>query len=246
MELQGKRAIITGAASGIGRATALLFAREGALVTLADVNVAGMEETAAMIGGDVAILPYDAMDTASCTAMIDAGAEHGLDILCNIAGYLNWGSSLDFPIEEFDRILRINTTSVFALCQAALPHLMESKGTIVNTCSTAGLQGIAYTIAYSAAKHGVAAITKGLAIEFASKGVRINAICPGHVDTPMTQREPPAGDLDWALVMRNAPKLVDGICAPEDIANMFLFLASARARKVTGALFTVDGGQLAG
>ena len=246
MELQGKRAIITGAASGIGRATAILFACEGAIVTLADVNVAGMEETAAMIGGDVTILPYDAMDAASCKAMIDAGAKDGLDILCNIAGYLNWGSSLDFPIEEFDRVLRINTTSVFALCQAAMPYLIERKGNIVNACSAAALQGIAYTIAYSAAKHGVAAITKGLAIEFAAQGVRVNGICPGHVDTPMTRREPPAGDLDWSLVMRNAPKLADGVCAPEDIANMFLFLASDRARKATGSLVTVDGGQLAG
>jgi NAD(P)-dependent dehydrogenase (short-subunit alcohol dehydrogenase family) len=92
----------------------------------------------------------------------------------------------------------------------------------------------------------VAAITKSLAVEFASKGVRINAICPGHVNTPMGNAAPPPGDVDWGLVMRNAPKLVDGSCEPEDVAEMFAFLASDQARKVTGSLFTIDGGQLAG
>jgi NAD(P)-dependent dehydrogenase (short-subunit alcohol dehydrogenase family) len=159
---------------------------------------------------------------------------------------LKWGPSLDFSIDDFERILKINTTSVFALCQAALPHLIESKGNIVNTASTAALQGIAYTIAYSASKHAVAAITKGLAIEFASKGVRVNAICPGHVNTPMGNAAPPSGDVNWDLVMRNAPKLVDGSCEPSDIAAMFAYLASDDARKITGSLFTIDGGQLAG
>jgi NAD(P)-dependent dehydrogenase (short-subunit alcohol dehydrogenase family) len=127
-----------------------------------------------------------------------------------------------------------------------LPHLIASKGNIVNTASTAALQGIAYTIAYSASKHAVAAITKGLAIEFGAKGVRVNAICPGQVNTPMTQTPPPQGDVDWSLVMRNAPKLLDGSCEPEDIAELFAWLASDKARKVSGSLFTIDGAQLAG
>jgi meso-butanediol dehydrogenase / (S,S)-butanediol dehydrogenase / diacetyl reductase len=132
------------------------------------------------------------------------------------------------------------------LCQAALPHLIKSKGNVVNTASTAALQGIAYTIAYSASKHAVAGITKGLAIEFGAAGVRVNAICPGHVNTPMGNAPPPPGDVDWGLVMRNAPKLADGTCEPEDIAGLFVFLASDKARKVTGSLYTMDGGQLAG
>jgi NAD(P)-dependent dehydrogenase (short-subunit alcohol dehydrogenase family) len=123
---------------------------------------------------------------------------------------------------------------------------VKSKGNIVNTASTAALQGIAYTIAYSASKHAVAAITKGLAIEFAARGVRVNAICPGQVNTAMGTAAPPPGDVDWSLVMRNVPKLVDGMCEPEDIAEMFAYLASDKARKVTGSLFTIDGGQLAG
>ncbi|CDO36202.1 SDR family NAD(P)-dependent oxidoreductase [Novosphingobium sp. KN65.2] len=246
MLFEGKRALITGAASGIGRATAIRFAAEGAQVTIGDRNVQGLQETAAMMATPPVIQSYDAMDHASSRHLVDVAAKEGLDILCNIAGMLKWGPSQDFAVEDFERLMTINATSVFVLCQAALPYLAKSRGNIVNTASTAALQGIAYTIAYSASKHAVAAITKGLAIEYGARGVRVNAICPGHVETPMTQTPPPEGDVDWSLVMRNAPKLENGACAPEDIAEMFAFLASDKARKVTGSLFTVDGGQLAG
>ena len=246
MLFQGKNVLITGAASGIGRATAIRFAAEGANVTIGDVNEAGLRETATMMPGTPRIQPFDALDTASCNALVAAAAQDGLDVLCNISGVLQWGPSLEFSVEDFDRIMRINATSVFALCKAALPHLIESKGNIVNTASTAALQGLAYTVAYSASKHAVAAITKGLAIEYGSRGVRVNAVCPGHVNTPMTQMPMPAGDVDLSLVMRNAPKLLDGACEPEDIAELFAWLASDKARKVTGSLFTMDGGQLAG
>ena len=246
MLFQGKSVRVTGAASGIGRATAIRFAAEGARVTIGDVNEVGLSETAAMTAGQVRIQPFDAMDYGSCRDLVEVAAQDGLDVVCNISGMLKWGPSADFPMEDFDRIMRVNASSVFAICQAALPHLVASKGNIVNTASTAALQGIAYTIAYSASKHAVAAITKGLAIEYGARGVRVNAICPGHVETPMTQTPPPAGDVDWSLVMRNAPKLENGACQPEDIAELFAYLASDRARKVTGALFTIDGGQLAG
>ncbi len=245
MRFEGKKVLITGAASGIGRATAIRFAAEGADIMIGDVNEAGLRETATMMARAPRIQVFDATDAASCRALVEAAAVDGLDVLCNISGILKWGSSLEFSVADFERIMAVNTTSVFVLCQAALPHLIKSKGNIVNTASTAALQGIAYTIAYSASKHAVAAITKGLAIEFAAQGVRVNAICPGHVITPMTQTAPPEG-LDWALVMRNAPKLLDGSCEPSDIAGLFAWLASDEARKVTGSLFTIDGGQLAG
>ena len=246
MLFQGKNVLITGAASGIGRATAIKFAAEGANVTIGDVNESGLNETAAMMATAPRVVSFDAMDVESCRALVAAAAQDGLDVLCNISGILQWGPSEDFAIEDFERILKVNTTSVFVLCQAALPYLVKSKGNIVNTASTAALQGIAYTIAYSASKHAVAAITKGLAIEFAARGVRVNAICPGQVNTAMGNAAPPPGDVDWSLVMRNAPKLVDGSCEPEDIAEMFAYLASDKARKVTGSLFTIDGGLLAG
>jgi meso-butanediol dehydrogenase/(S,S)-butanediol dehydrogenase/diacetyl reductase len=246
-EFAGKNVLVTGAASGIGRATALRFAAEGANVIIADRNEAGLQETAAMMDREPMIQVFDAMDFDSCRKLVDAAAVDGLDVLCNISGVLMWGPSTEFSVDDFEKVLRINTTSVFAICQAALPHLVKSGGNIVNTASAAGLQGIAYTIAYSASKHGVVAITKGLAIEFAAKAVRVNCICPGHVETPMTQlTAPPEGDVDWSLVMRNAPKLVNGGCEPNDIADMFLFLAGPKARKITGTTMVVDGGQLAG
>jgi len=246
MEFAGKKVLITGAASGIGRATAIRFAAAGASVTIADRDTAGLEETASRMSVRPTIQSYDASDFASGRQLVEVAARDGLDILCNIAGILKWGPTGDFSLDDFETVMRVNTTSVFQLCQAALPYLVASKGVIVNTASTAALQGIAYTIAYSASKHAVAAITKGLAIEYAARGVRVNAVCPGHVNTPMTQTPVPEGDVDWSLVMRNAPKLENGACDPEDIAEMFAFLASERARKITGSLFTVDGGQLAG
>jgi meso-butanediol dehydrogenase / (S,S)-butanediol dehydrogenase / diacetyl reductase len=246
MRFSGKNVLITGAASGIGRATAIRFASEGANVTIGDVNEAGLAETGGMMARSPRIQPFNATDTASCRTLVAAAAADGLDVVCNISGMLKWGPSEEFSVEDFELIMKVNATSVFAICQAALPHLVKTKGNIVNTASTAALQGIAYTIAYSASKHAVAAITKGLAIEYGAKGVRVNAICPGHVNTPMGNSGPPPGDVNWDLVMRNVPKLVDGMCEPEDIAAMFAFLASGEARKITGSLFTVDGGQLAG
>lgn len=246
MELQGKRALVTGAASGIGRATALRFAAEGAQVIIADRNADGLAETAGLMAAAPEVQLFDAADYASCRALVAAAAREGLDVLANVAGVLDWGDSLDFDEDRFDRVLRINLGSVWALTRAALPHLIESKGNVVNTCSTAGLQGIAYTCAYAASKHGIAAITKSLAVEFAGRGVRVNAICPGQVNTPMGLSAPPPGDIDWSLVMRNAPKLPEGSCEPEDIAELFAYLASDRAAKITGSLFTIDGGQLAG
>ncbi len=247
MRFSGKQVVVTGAASGIGRATAQLFAAEGAELTIADINEAGLAETAGMIEGNPLVVPYDAADWDSCRALIAAAASRGgIDVLANVAGMLGWGPTLDFDEARFEKIIRVNLTSVYCLCRAALPHLIETRGNIVNTASTAALQGIAYTVAYAASKHGVMGVTKSLAIEFASKGVRVNAVAPGFVDTPMGNSTPPEGEVDWSLVMRNAPKLVEGTCAPSDIAETIAFIASDQARKMTGTIINVDGGQLAG
>lgn len=247
MQFQGKRAIVTGAASGIGRATALHLAREGAQVWAADIAVEGLAETAKLADGLIANYVYDAADVESCHALVAAVAEEGgLDILCNIAGMLEWGVTHEFDEARFARIIAVNLTGTYAMCRAALPHLIESKGNIVNMASTAALTGTPYATAYAASKHGVAGLTKSIAVEYAAKGVRVNAVCPGHVDTPMGNKAPPAGDIDWALMMRAAPKLLDGKCDPSDIAEMVAFLASDKASKITGVLFNVDGGQLAG
>jgi NAD(P)-dependent dehydrogenase (short-subunit alcohol dehydrogenase family) len=245
----GKSVLVTGAASGIGRATAILFAREGARVTMGDINADGLAETLALIGDTdvpVTALAHDAEDHASSRALVAAAADGGLDILCNVAGLLKWGPTESYAVEDFERLLRVNTTSVFVLCQAALPHLVASRGNIVCVASTAGLSGIPYSVAYAASKHAVVGMIKSLALEYAAKGVRVNGVSPGQVATPMTRAAPPQGDIDWQLVMRNVPKLADGICDPEDIAEALAFLASDASRKTTGALLAVDGGQLAG
>lgn len=247
MRFQDKRVIVTGAASGIGRATALRFAEEGAHVVIADINEAGLAETAGLMARAPKVVPYDAANWDSCRALVAAAVADGpLHVLANIAGMLAWGPTLEFDEARFEKIVAVNLTSVYAMCRAALPHLIETRGNIVNTASTAALQGIAYTVAYAASKHGVMAVTKSLAVEFASKGVRVNAVAPGHVNTPMGNAAPPQGDVDWALVMRNAPKLIDGTCEPSDIAATIAFIASDEARKMTGTIVTVDGGQLAG
>ena len=250
MRFQNKKVLVTGAASGIGRATAILFAREGASVTIGDINEVGLTETAALMATPPKIQPYNAADAASCRALVEAAAVDGLDVLCNVAGILKWGSSKTFAVEDMDLVMRINATSVFALCQAAFPYLLKSKGNIVNTASSSGMVGMAYTVAYSASKHAVIGITKGLAVEWASTGVRVNAVCPGQVNTPMTATVPQAGaqadDIDFSLMMRAAPKLENGACEPQDIAESIAWLASDAARKATGTVLAVDGGHTAG
>ena len=247
MRFEGKNIIVTGAASGIGRATAILMDGEGASVAIADINEEGLNETAGLLSGSPQVIVYDASDTDSCKALVKSATDgRGLDVLCNIGGMLDWAPTPDFDEARFETLLRVNLFSVYALSRAALPHLIKTRGNIVNMASTAALQGIPYSLAYSASKHGVVGLTKSLAVEMAAKGVRVNAVCPGHVKTPMGSRKPAEGDIDWQLMMRNSPKLEDGSCEPEDIAEMVAFLASEQGRKITGAQFVVDGGQLAG
>jgi NAD(P)-dependent dehydrogenase (short-subunit alcohol dehydrogenase family) len=168
--------------------------------------------------------------------------------LCNIGGIHDWGVSTEFDESRFERSLSVNLTSLFALSRAALPNLIARGGNIVNIASAAGLVGVAYNAAYCAAKHGVIGLTKSLAIEFAAKDVRVNAICPGMVNTPMIhapRTEAPSG-IDGSLTARNAPKLASGACEPEDITEAVAWLASDAARKVTGIAMPVDCAQTAG
>ena len=249
--LEGKSAFVTGAGSGIGRATAVAMAREGAKVLCADLS--GADETAAAItvsGGEAYSAVLDVTDEAAVNAAVDGlVAKWGrLDIGFNTAG-INIENKRDHwdRLDLFDKSMEVNVRGVMICMLAELRHMYPQRsGSIVNTASTAALQGIAYTVAYAASKHGVMGVTKSLAIEFASKGVRVNAVAPGFVDTPMGNSTPPEGEVDWSLVMRNAPKLVEGTCAPSDIADTIAFMASDQARKMTGTIINVDGGQLAG
>lgn len=250
---RGKAAIVTGAASGIGKATAERLAAEGADLVLADLQAERVKALAASLaeahGVRIVAQPYDAADAASCRAMVEDGvaALGRLDVLCNIAGVMDWGKFADFTAARWDRILRINLSSLFDICQQALPHLARTEGNIVNMASAAGLMGIAYTSAYCAAKAGVVALTKSLAMEYASANIRINAIAPGGVNTPLVASNQPPKDVDMSLIMRLFPKLRGGALAePSEIAAAVAYLASDEARFITGTILAIDGGQTAG
>jgi NAD(P)-dependent dehydrogenase (short-subunit alcohol dehydrogenase family) len=248
LRFQNKVVIVTGAASGIGKATAQRLAAEGARLVLGDVNVEGAQATADLLHerNDHVVAGFDAGNAASCRAFIAEAAEKAgrIDMLCNIAGIMDWAPLDQFTEERWERMMRVNLSSHFYLCQAVMPHLVATKGNIVNISSAAGLVGIAYTTAYCAAKHGVIGLTKSLAIEFASAGVRVNAICPTGVKTPMTSGAFPEG-VDVSLLMRNASKMGDMIDA-EEVAGAIAYLGSEDARSVSGIALPVDGAQTAG
>lgn len=252
-QFEGKTVIVTGGASGIGKASAARFAAAGANVVIADVNADGAETVARGLAAEHGVkalaLGFDAGDAQACRAMIDgAAAVFGrIDVLCNIAGIMDWGPLGQFTDARWERMLRINLSSLFHLSQHAMPYLVQSKGNIVNMASAAGLVGIAYTTAYCASKAGVIAMTKSLAVEFAAAGVRVNAICPSGVKTPMhTQNAFPEG-VNIDLLMRNAPKMYGGeLSEADDIAASVVYLASDEARYISGVALAIDGAQTAG
>jgi meso-butanediol dehydrogenase/(S,S)-butanediol dehydrogenase/diacetyl reductase len=252
LRFTGRTALVTGAASGIGRATALRLSGEGARVVLADFDAPGARLVAAAIAetGVPAspVVQFDAADPASCTSRVDRALASGgdIDILCNIAGIWDWGHFADFPADAWERVLRIDLSSVFYITQRALPSLLRRKGTVVNMASAAALTGLAYNAAYCAAKAGLVALTKSIAVEYAAQGLRVNAICPGGVATAITAKARAVPDADpKLLVERHFPK-TGKLCEPEEIAAAVAYLASDEACNITGIALSIDGGQLAG
>lgn len=244
--IEGKRALVTGAAGGIGRATAILLSEMGAHVTIGDINETGLKETAGMMKTPAKSITYDALDTKACEDLVAEAAKDGLDILCNVAGYLDWAVTADFDTERFMRIIQINLVSTYTISRAAFPHLAKSQGSIVNTASTAAIVGIPFSAAYTSSKHGVAGLTKSLAVEWAPNAIRVNAICPGHVDTAMGNQRPPEEGINWDMVMRNTPKLPDGILSAHEIATQIVWMNSDACKRMTGSIITFDAGQCAG
>jgi meso-butanediol dehydrogenase/(S,S)-butanediol dehydrogenase/diacetyl reductase len=245
--LDGKAALITGGASGIGYATAELFRRSGADVVIADINEEGLRAAAHRLGeytgGKLIALLCDSSDSGACTRLIEDSVKGlgKLDILCNIAGILATGHTADFTDERWQRVLAVNLNGPFYLSKRAIPHLLETRGCIINIASTAGLVGVPYGAAYSASKAGVIGLTRAMASEYAQSGVRVNAICPGHVATPMTANAGGfAPDTDLQLLMHLAP-LTGKASQPSEIAEAIVFLSSAV--NATGTILTIDGGQ---
>jgi meso-butanediol dehydrogenase/(S,S)-butanediol dehydrogenase/diacetyl reductase len=241
-------ALVTGAGSGIGRATARRLAAEGAAVVAVDVNEDGLAETVGSItetGGTAAAHRTDVRDPDACRAVVaETVAGHGrLDVLANIAGVVRLGHAADLADEEWRLIQDVNLAGPWFLSQAALPHLEETGGNVVNLASAAGVIGQAYTAAYCASKGGLVLLTKALAVEFAGRGIRFNAVCPGMVNTPLNDFDMVDG-LDSRLMAKLLPLMAGA--EPDEIATLVAYLASDEARYVTGAAISIDGGQTAG
>jgi len=243
----GKVVMVTGAGSGIGRATALRFASEGARVSASDVNAEGLAATMGMLDG--AGHHSRVVDVSQAQACRDAVAatvaECGrLDVLCNIAGFAGAYHLHEVTDEFWQRMIAVNLSGVFFMCQAAMPHLLQTKGNMVNMASSAAIVGQVYNAAYCASKGGVNMLTKALAVEFASRGVRVNAVCPGGVNTALTQSFRVPENPDLALFSRLS-SLVQPMAEPGEIAGAVAYLASDEARFITGDSLTIDGGQTA-
>lgn len=240
-------AIVTGAGSGLGRATALRLASEGASVGGLDVVGDAVEKTAAEIGeagGSGRGYHVDVRDSAAVEdAVARAAADLGRpSVVVNAAGVGRFGHSHEFPPDDWERIVGINLTGTFYVCRASLAHLLDGGGTIVNVASNAGLMGQPYSAAYCASKGGVVQLTKALAEEYLRRGVRVNAVAPGSIDTPLQDAFSTSypADADPKALRKLMSPL--GAATPEEIAGVIAFVASDEARYMTGAVVPVDGG----
>jgi NAD(P)-dependent dehydrogenase (short-subunit alcohol dehydrogenase family) len=247
---EGKVALVTGGGSGIGRATSLAFANEGAKVVIDDINVEGGEETLRLIkstGGEAIFVKADVSKGAEVEAMVEKTIDtYGrLDCAFNNAGIGEPLKRVAKTTEDnWDRVMATNLKGVYLCMKYEVPHMLkQKKGAIVNTSSLAGLKGLSGQAAYVASKHGVVGLTKSAAIEYATLGIRINAICPGVIDTPLI-----------APNMKDRPHVEKGyidmepigrLGKPEEIASAVLWLCSDEASFVVGSVFSVDGGVVA-
>jgi NAD(P)-dependent dehydrogenase (short-subunit alcohol dehydrogenase family) len=249
VEFTGKVAVVTGAASGIGRATAQLYAREAAKVVVSDVDVEGGLETVQLIkdsGGEAFFVLTDVSNPADCEALIKMTIEkYGcLDYACNNAGIGGEQNlTADYSVEGWQKVISINLSGVFYCMKYEIPAMLKTgAGAIVNMASILGQVSFSSAPAYVAAKHGVVGLTKNAAVEYASSGIRVNAIGPAFIKTPMIAGlEEDAETLNMLISLHPIGRLGN----PEEVAELVIWLSSERASFVTGAYIPVDGGYLA-
>ena len=242
---EGKVAIVTGAASGMGKAAAIRLASEGAKVILGDMNEEGNQETADEIkssGGECTPVTFNAMDEPSCKALVASAVEiYGqIDVVANVAGIANFYSLDELSTDIFERFMTINVTSVLIICREAMPHLVKTKGNIVNFSSLNSKVMTAYQTAYCASKAAVTAITKCMALEFEKDGVRANNVCPGGIETPMVKNIRFPDNMDFKKINNLHPLSRQG--KPEEVAALVAFLASDEAAYINGEDIFIDGG----
>lgn len=247
--LDGKVALVTGAASGLGRATALKLAKVDASLFLVDVNEAELAETVSLLRVDadrVATQVADLSAPAACKGVVDAAVQMfgRLDALCNIAGLIYLANTPDMPLTQLQRTIDVNLTAPFLLSQAAIPHLLETDGAIVNVASSASYIGEAYAAAYCASKWGIVGMTKAMAMEFQKKPIRINAVAPGGMITNIATNFVPPENCDFELLKRFSG--MRGTVETEDVADMIVLLASDAGRGFHGACVSIDAGITAG
>ena len=244
----GRRALVTGAASGIGRATALRLASESAQVTAVDVNAELLEKLTVDsegAGGSITTLVGDVSTEDGVISLVDTAVERlgGLDVVVNAAGGLSFSHTHEVSLDEWSRLIAINLTGTFLMCRQSLPHLLATRGNIVNLASTAAHAGQPWATAYVASKGGVLALTRSLAVEYAAQGLRVNSISPGAIDTPITGAFHLPEGADIKLLGRVTPLGPFG--TPEGIAAAIAFVASDEASHMNGADLLIDGATLA-
>jgi NAD(P)-dependent dehydrogenase (short-subunit alcohol dehydrogenase family) len=243
----GKVVLVTGAGSGIGRAAAERLAAEQGSIFCTDINSQALDDTVATIagkGGEATAHTFDISDETQVNACVQACVDRygKLDAVVNMAGILSFDSTHELPLAKWQRLLDVNLTGTFLLCKAALPHLLESRGSITNAASTSALAGLPSGMAYSATKGGVLAMTRSIAVEYARRGVRANCVCPGDINTGMTQGLSFPDDYDWEQIPRISS--LSGALGPEVVAGVIAMLASDDGIHITGEDIRVDGGTL--